>query len=118
MNAALWILQGLLAFAAFGAAISVAGMLSLGRSFAVLPGVRALRVSGAYAVVRHPIYLGECLVSAGAAWGLGAAGAALELALLAAVVWRIRAEEALLSAEPGWSAWAARVRWRLVPGLW
>ena len=109
---------GRLVLAAFGAAIAAAGMLSLGRSFAVLPGVRELRVSGAYAVVRHPIYLGESLVAAAAAWGLGAVGAALWLALLGAVVWRIRAEEALLAAEPGWTAWAARVRWRAVPGVW
>ena len=40
------------------------------------------------------------------------------VAVLAAVVVRIRAEETLWATEAEWSTWAARVRWRLVPGVW
>jgi protein-S-isoprenylcysteine O-methyltransferase Ste14 len=35
-----------------------------------------------------------------------------------AVLYRILAEERVLSGDPGWPAYAALVRYRLVPGLW
>ena len=41
---------------ALGAAIATLGLFSLGRSFAVLPGVRTLRTAGLYRWVRHPLY--------------------------------------------------------------
>lgn len=107
-----------LVLAAVGAAVALGGMASLGRSFAVLPGVRRLRTGGLYRLVRHPVYLGEALVALAAATRLGALGALGVAVLLPTLAWRIRAEEALLAAEPGWPEWAARVRWRLVPGVW
>lgn len=107
-----------LAVAALGCAFALLGLASLGRSFAILPGVRTLRTGGAYAWVRHPIYLGELTMAAAAASRAGPAGAVAFAALLALVAWRITAEEAELSAEPGWAAWTARVRWRLLPGVW
>jgi len=36
----------------------------------------------------------------------------------ASLLYRIRAEERMLSRDPGWPAYAARVRYRLLPGLW
>lgn len=101
-----------------GATVATLGLLSLGRSFAVLPGVRALRTGGLYRWVRHPVYLGETLILAGASTRLGMAGLAGALAVLPLLAWRIRLEERLLAAEPGWTEWAARVRWRLLPGVW
>lgn len=101
-----------------GATVATGGLLSLGRSFAVLPGVRTLRTSGLYRWVRHPIYLGETLILAGAATRLGLWGLAGVLGVLPLLGWRILLEERLLATEPGWSDWATRVRWRLVPGVW
>lgn len=101
-----------------GGGLTLGGLVSLGRSFAILPGVRHLRTGGLYRVVRHPVYLGELAMLAGASSRLGPRGAALFVAVLAAVIVRIRAEEALWAAEAEWSSWAARVRWRLVPGVW
>lgn len=76
--------------------------------------------NGPYATVRHPMYAGLVVVMLGLALWLGSwAGAifsALPVAMLAA---RILVEERLLRAElPGYAEYAARVRWRLVPGLW
>jgi protein-S-isoprenylcysteine O-methyltransferase Ste14 len=34
------------------------------------------------------------------------------------LLYRIHAEERLLSHDPGWRTYAALVRYRLVPGLW
>ena len=36
----------------------------------------------------------------------------------ASLLYRIRAEERMLSRDPGWPAYAAPVRYRLLPGLW
>jgi len=76
--------------------------------------------TGPYAVVRHPMYafallllLGTPLLL-GSLWGL--LGLVLFLPLLMA---RVRGEEAMLAAGlPGYREYAARVRYRLVPGLW
>ncbi|MEW5742625.1 MAG: methyltransferase [Myxococcota bacterium] len=101
-----------------GAAVSLGAVLSLGKSFAILPGVRTLRTGGLYRLVRHPLYLGESLLFAGAAAALGAWGAVAAVLLAPMLAWRIHVEERLLSVEPGWSEWAARVRWRLLPFVW
>jgi protein-S-isoprenylcysteine O-methyltransferase Ste14 len=83
---------------------------------------RAQRVisTGPYAHVRHPMYSGMILFFAsvplilGSWWGL--AIAPLFLALLAV---RIRIEErTLIAGLPGYADYAARVRYRLLPGLW
>lgn len=87
-----------------------------------LQAERAQRVisTGPYGYVRHPMYSGMILFFAsvplilGSRWGL--AIAPLFLALLAV---RIRIEERTLTAGlPGYAEYAARVRYRLLPGLW
>lgn len=75
---------------------------------------------GPYAVVRHPMYAGLVAVMPGLALWLGSTAGtvftAVPVAILAA---RIRVEERMLRAElPGYTGYASRVRWRLVPGLW
>lgn len=107
-----------IAAAGIGAGIAVLGLASLGRSFAVLPGVRRLQTRGLYRFVRHPIYLGELLFLAAAASRLGRPGAAAVAVVIPLLAWRILVEERLLADEPGWDAWARLVRWRLLPGLW
>lgn len=109
---------GSLVLGGLGALVALPSVVSLGRSFAILPGVRALRTKGMYRLVRHPLYLGEALLFAGAAAALGAWGAVAALLLAPMLAWRIQVEERLLATEPGWQEWAARVRWRLVPFVW
>lgn len=48
-----------------GAIFTIYSVLSLGRSFSILPEARKLVMTGAYAFVRHPLYLGELVVLAG-----------------------------------------------------
>ncbi|MDP3854651.1 isoprenylcysteine carboxylmethyltransferase family protein [Phenylobacterium sp.] len=76
--------------------------------------------TGPYRLVRHPLYVGAMLFFAGASlmleswWAL--AGGML-LTLLVAV--RAVGEEHVLRRElPGYEEYAARVRYRLVPGVW
>lgn len=74
---------------------------------------------GPYAKVRHPIYLGAFLTALGtplvlgSAWGLVGSGVLILLTSRRAVL-----EEHFLADQlPGYRAYLARVRWRLLPGL-
>lgn len=99
-----------------GALWTAASLLSLGRSFAVLPALRQLVECGPYRWLRHPAYAGEALLVGACVWAGGPWEAGV--ALIPALVLRIRAEERVLAADPGWEAYQERVRWRLVPLLW
>lgn len=76
--------------------------------------------SGPYAFVRHPMYSGIMLFFFGVPLLLGSWwGAAI--APVFAVLFAIRArieERALVEGLPDYADYAARVRYRLVPGLW
>lgn len=94
-------------------------LFALGDSFAVLPARRALVTRGPYRLVRHPVYLGELAVLQ----LIGAASMRPPIQALCAaaalpVMLRIFVEEQALAADPGWQAYAAAVRWRLIPGVW
>jgi protein-S-isoprenylcysteine O-methyltransferase Ste14 len=76
--------------------------------------------SGPYAWVRHPMYSGTMLFFVGAPLLLGSwwGGAMSPLFILLFAI-RTRIEErALIAGLPGYADYAARVRYRLVPGLW
>ena len=76
--------------------------------------------SGPYALVRHPLYAGLLPVMAGLCLWLGsAAGLIAVLIPVGVLVIRIVLEERLLRTRlPEYAAYAGRVRWRLVPGVW
>ncbi len=76
--------------------------------------------TGPYRVVRHPAYAMALLgcPANGLALGswLAAAVGALALPML---MWRCIGEDRMLRAGlPGYADYAARVRWRLIPGIW
>jgi protein-S-isoprenylcysteine O-methyltransferase Ste14 len=75
--------------------------------------------SGPYAVVRHPMYFGVVLCVLGSGLALGSYPAALVLLpVLAVFARRTLLEDRMLHAElPGYAAYASRVRYRMVPGL-
>ncbi len=76
--------------------------------------------SGPYRVVRHPMYAGMIFYFLGTALMLGSWwGVALVPLLIAGLAPRAVFEERFLAARlEGYAAYAARVRWRFVPGLW
>jgi protein-S-isoprenylcysteine O-methyltransferase Ste14 len=76
--------------------------------------------SGPYAVVRHPFYAADPLILVGLSlWlrsSLAALGAVIPVALMLV---RLTLEERFLQAAlPGYLAYASRVRFRLLPGIW
>ena len=76
--------------------------------------------TGPYRVVRHPMYVGAILYMLGMPFLLGSWLGLLALPLiLGALAGRIFIEEAALrKGLPGYNEYAARVRYRLVPGVW
>ena len=76
--------------------------------------------TGIYGVIRHPMYAGNVLVNVGLGLWLGSYAAALFAAIpLTLLIGRIVLEERFLRRElPVYDAYAARVPYRLLPGVW
>lgn len=106
------------AASAVGLVIVIAGKVTLGRSFGLMPANRGVVSSGIYRIVRHPIYLGYLithvafLVATPSAWNIAALFAA-DSALLARAV----CEEQTLSRDERYRAYQQTVRWRICPGI-
>jgi protein-S-isoprenylcysteine O-methyltransferase Ste14 len=76
--------------------------------------------SGAYRLVRHPMYLGLCLLGLGIPLALGSWWAAIPGALfLVTFVYRTWQEDRFLMANlPGYPEFAQQTHYRLIPGVW
>ena len=76
--------------------------------------------TGPYAVVRHPMYAGAFLYTLGTPLALASYwGFVPALLIVLLIVRRLLDEEQMLERElPGYTDYEARVRHRLVPGLW
>jgi len=101
------------------AGLSLVSLLSMGRRFGVRPALRGLVTSGPYRFVRHPMYLSYVVADIGynlQEWN--SVTLLLVLAGWASLVYRIRAEERVLSQDVEWPAYIALVSYRLLPGIW
>jgi protein-S-isoprenylcysteine O-methyltransferase Ste14 len=77
--------------------------------------------SGPYAAIRHPGYTAGIVIMVASGIALESWVSALVLIILSVpfLLYRVVTEDRVLRAElPGYSDYAARVRWRLFPGLW
>ena len=102
------------------ACLSLASLATLGKLFGIRPALRGgLMTKGPYRIIRHPMYLAYMLSDIGynlQEWNTGTL--LLVLAGWASLLWRIRAEERILSQDADWPRYAASVRYRLLPGAW
>lgn len=75
--------------------------------------------TGPYAIVRHPMYSSAALYFVGMALALGSWWTLVPAFLtMLGLVWRLFDEERFLAQNlPGYTDYCARVRWRLIPGL-
>ena len=93
--------------------------LVLRRSFGIAPANRGIKISGPYKFVRHPMYAGYLAVHIGI---FALMPSLLNLAIYGVGWWaqvlRLQAEERLLGEDPAYTEFAARVRWRLIPGIY
>jgi protein-S-isoprenylcysteine O-methyltransferase Ste14 len=76
--------------------------------------------TGVYGFVRHPMYLGACLVFVGGALLLGSVcGLLVGLTLIGLLILRIFGEEEVLARDlEGYQAYREKVRYRLIPHVW
>jgi protein-S-isoprenylcysteine O-methyltransferase Ste14 len=77
--------------------------------------------TGPYGVIRHPGYTAGIIiiVASGVALGSWLAAALLVIVSLPFLLYRAITEDRILQAQlPGYSDYAASVRWRLLPGIW
>lgn len=106
------------AISAAGLAIVIAGKLTLGRSFGLMPANRGVVSSGVYRIVRHPIYMGYLLThGAFLAANPGVWNIAALVAADAALLLRAVCEEQTLAKDVRYRAYQQQVRWRVCPGV-
>jgi protein-S-isoprenylcysteine O-methyltransferase Ste14 len=101
------------------AGLSLVSLLTMGRRFGIRPALRGLATSGPYRLVRHPMYLSYILADIGynlQEWNF----VTLLLVLVGwmSLVYRIHAEERVISQHAEWPAYVGLVRYSLFPGLW
>lgn len=101
-----------------GMALSLSAKLILRRSFGIVAANRGVKVAGPYRLVRHPMYAGYVVTHIGTLlllphiWNW-----VLFLLAWTAMAMRIQAEERVLQADPGYADYMAKVRYRLLPGV-
>ena len=101
-----------------GVLFSIWGKLILRRGFGLAAANRGVVRTGAYGLVRHPIYAGYIVIYIGffvlnpTPWN-----AAVYLSVATLLVLRILAEERVLARDPAYAAFMAKVRYRVAPGL-
>jgi protein-S-isoprenylcysteine O-methyltransferase Ste14 len=106
-------------------ALMVAGMImqisakaTLWRSFGLIPANRGIKTKGPYRIVRHPMYAGYTLTHIGFLLGFPSLqNSLLYLAAFMIEIARVFREESILNQDPCYRAYATRVRYRLVPGI-
>jgi protein-S-isoprenylcysteine O-methyltransferase Ste14 len=113
-----WPAAGLI-LVTLAAVLSFVSLVTIGRLFGIRPAVRGLVTSGPYRFIRHPMYLSYILADIGynlQEWNF--VTILLVLAGWASLVYRIHAEERVISQHAEWPAYAVLVRYRLFPGFW
>jgi protein-S-isoprenylcysteine O-methyltransferase Ste14 len=102
-----------------GLLFQVIAKLTLRFSFGMAPANRGLKVNGPYRIVRHPIYAAYLIGQAGffllnpSLWNAAVYGVGLGLQ-----IFRIAAEERVLSHDAAFATFRAATPYRLIPGVY
>lgn len=101
-----------------GLILTIAGKLTLGRSFGIVPANRGVVAEGPYLLVRHPIYAGY-LITHLAFLAAHPQPANIVIAVCGdgALIARALFEERILVRDEQYRAYCGRVGWHLVPGV-
>lgn len=102
-----------------GAVVTLAGIVSLNRSFGIVPAQREIKTGGLYQVVRHPIYASYVFSFTGYVltnWHL--LNVVLAFIAIGLMLARVRHEEKLLSQDPQYRKFMETTPFRLLPYLY
>jgi protein-S-isoprenylcysteine O-methyltransferase Ste14 len=101
-----------------GMLIQISAKIVLWRSYGLVPANRGIKTKGPYSFVRHPMYAGYTLTHIGFLLGFPSPqNFLLYLATFLIEVARLMREELILNKDPLYCDYAARVRYRLLPGI-
>ena len=101
-----------------GLLVVIAGKITLGRSFGIVPANRGVVASGPYSIVRHPIYTGYIVTHTAFLMAHpGTLNVTIAVVADTALVVRALMEERLMAVDDAYRTYCRRVGWHLVPGL-
>jgi protein-S-isoprenylcysteine O-methyltransferase Ste14 len=101
-----------------GMIIQISAKAVLWRSFGLVPANRGIKTGGPYRIVRHPMYAGYTLTHIGFLLGFPSLqNSLLYFTAFLIEVARLMREELILNQDPLYREYAARVRYRLLPGV-
>jgi protein-S-isoprenylcysteine O-methyltransferase Ste14 len=101
-----------------GMIIQISAKAALWRSYGLIPANRGVKTRGPYRFLRHPMYAGYTLIHIGFLLGFPSLqNFLLYLTTLLIEVARLLREELILKKDPLYREYAARVRYRLLPGV-
>ena len=104
---------------AIGTTISIYALCSLGDSIGVVPANRGIKTTGAYAIVRHPMYLGHWITLNGYLLTYPSLhNLVIGWLAVSCMFTRIHYEEMLLGEFYSYQRYVDRVRWKLIPGVY
>ncbi len=109
----------LLAMQIVGILFSFAGVLSLNRSFGLVPADRGIVTTGMYKFVRHPLYTGYVVLCF--SFVLQNFSMRNVVAFIAFMIFeslRLLIEENFLSQNKDYADYMKKVRWRIFPRIW
>jgi len=101
-----------------GMVIQISAKSALWRSYGLVPANRGVKTGGPYYFVRHPMYAGYTLIHIGFLLGFPSLqNLLLYLTTFLIEVARLMREELVLNNDPVYRDYAARIRYRLLPGI-
>ena len=101
-----------------GQFVQISAKVILWRSFGIVPANRGVKIAGPYRFVRHPMYAGYTITHIGFLLAVPSLWNTLVYSMaLALQIARLLREESLLSCDPSYKEYSARVPFRLCPGV-
>lgn len=99
-----------------GAILAFISTQFLGRSFAVLPALRAVRTSGMYRFIRHPIYMSYMIMEIGIVISHpGLYNLTVAVVGVGLTLWRMQFEERVLKQDEAYIRYMQAVPYRIIP---